>query len=326
MLSIALGHAADALCHCLGEVGELSATMTARRTTAEVTGTGESIPMTAEDQVAVNGLLEGGAAFAIHYRGGTSPATNLLREINGTEGDLQLTSAGGQPQIFKLELRGCNGPQSSLELLPVPDEYRWAPAQVPAPFHERREAYARSARDYREGTHFCPTFEDAVTRHRMLNAIETAAATGPRQTLGLAASEAGAPRRGPADEVGGLGSGLVRTARQRRSPCGRHSGRAAAFASARPRFSLSDRTRPAALVLRLLVEALGREVAQTLDRLADLGCLLTRSLARVLLRAPLREPALAVQLRHRRLPLTAGCHRSRSPSLVDGCRTAVNGP
>src|SRR3954468_18405839 len=52
MLSIAVGHAADALCHCLGEVRELSATMTRRRTTADVEGTGESIPMTAEDQVA----------------------------------------------------------------------------------------------------------------------------------------------------------------------------------------------------------------------------------------------------------------------------------
>src|SRR5947209_12305942 len=31
MLSISLGHAADALCYCLGEVSELSATMTVRR-------------------------------------------------------------------------------------------------------------------------------------------------------------------------------------------------------------------------------------------------------------------------------------------------------
>jgi predicted dehydrogenase len=46
------------------------------------------------------------------------------------------------------------------------------------------QAYALFARDYREGTHFCPTFADAATRHRMLNAIETAAATGQRQTLG----------------------------------------------------------------------------------------------------------------------------------------------
>jgi predicted dehydrogenase len=184
MLSVALGHAADALCHCLGEVHELSATMTARRTTAAVEGTGESMPMTAEDQVAVSGLLDGGAAFSIHYRGGVSRGTNLLWEINGTEGDLRLTSAGGQPQIFALELRGGKGAQSSLELLPVPDQYRWAPAQVAGPSTNVAQAYARFAEDYREGTHFCPTFEDAVTRHRMLHAIETAAETGQRQTLG----------------------------------------------------------------------------------------------------------------------------------------------
>jgi predicted dehydrogenase len=183
MLSIAVGHAADALCHCLGEVGELSATMTGRRTTAEVAGTRESMPMTAEDQVAVSGLLEAGAAFSIHYRGGVSRGTNLLWEINGTEGDLQLTSAGGQPQIFDLKLRGGRGEQSSLEILPVPEQYRWSPAQVPGPSTNVAQAYARFAQDYREGTHLCPTFEDAVTRHRMLNAIETAAASGERQTL-----------------------------------------------------------------------------------------------------------------------------------------------
>jgi predicted dehydrogenase len=184
MLSIAVGHAADALCHCLGEVRELSATMTTRRTTAEVQGTGETLPVTAEDQVAVTGLLEGGAAFAIHYRGGVSRGTNLLWEINGTEGDLQLTSAGGQPQIFELDLHGARGTQPSLELLSVPDQYRWAPAQATGASTNVAQAYALFARDYREGTHSCPTFEDAVTRHRMLSAIQASAATGQRQTLG----------------------------------------------------------------------------------------------------------------------------------------------
>jgi predicted dehydrogenase len=60
MLSIALGHAADALCYCLGEVRELSATTTMRRKTFTIAGTGESKPMNAEDQVGVSGLLEGG--------------------------------------------------------------------------------------------------------------------------------------------------------------------------------------------------------------------------------------------------------------------------
>jgi len=143
MLSIPLGHTADALCHCLGEVRELSATMTARRWTFTVVGTDERKPMNTDDQVCVTGLLEGGAALSIHYRGGLSRGTNLLWEINGAEGDLQLTAAGGHAQMFDV----------------------------------------RFARDFREGTHLCPRFDDAVTRHRMLNAIEVAAATGQRQTL-----------------------------------------------------------------------------------------------------------------------------------------------
>jgi predicted dehydrogenase len=182
MLSIAVGHTADALCHCLGEVRELSATLAMRRKTFTIAESGETKAMAADDQVGVIGLLEGGAAFSIHYRGGVSRGTNLLWEINGSEGDLQLTATGGQAQIWELDVRGGKGAQSSLELLPVPEQYRWAPPQDPGT--NVAQAYARFARDYREGTHLCPTFEDAVTRHRMLDAIETAAATGQRQTLG----------------------------------------------------------------------------------------------------------------------------------------------
>jgi len=184
MLSIAVGHAADALCYCLGEVRELSATMAIRRKSFSLAGTDERKPMTTEDQVGVSGLLEGGAVFSIHYRGGVSRGTNLLWEINGTEGDLQLTAAGGQAQIFEMTVRGGKGLQSSLELLAVPEQYRWSPPQRPGSSTNVAQAYARFARDYREGTHFGPTFDDAVRRHRMLNAIETAAATGQRQTLG----------------------------------------------------------------------------------------------------------------------------------------------
>src|SRR6059058_4032426 len=180
MLSIALGHAADALCHCLGEVRELSATMTVRRKSFTIAGTGESKTMTADDQVCVTGLLEGGAALSIHYRGGRSRGTNLMWEINGAEGDLQLTADGGQAQIFELTVRGGNGAQSSLQALPVPQQYRFSSLHGPAT--NVAQAYARFARDYREGTHLCPTFDDAVTRHRMLDAIEKAAASGQHQT------------------------------------------------------------------------------------------------------------------------------------------------
>jgi predicted dehydrogenase len=184
MLSIAVGHAVDALCHCLGEVRELSATTTVRRTTFTVGETGAPRPMTTDDQVCFTGLLDGGAAVSVHYRGGYSRGTNLLWEINGTEGDLTVTSDGGQPQIFELTVHGGNGADASVEVLPVPERYQWSPPQGAGPSANVAQAYARFARDYREGTRLCPTFDDAVVRHRMLNAIETAAATGRRQVLG----------------------------------------------------------------------------------------------------------------------------------------------
>jgi predicted dehydrogenase len=182
MLSIGVGHTADALCYCLGEVSELSATTTMRRESFTIAGTGESKPRNAEDQVAVTGLLESGAAFSIHYRGGVSRGTNFLWEINGTQGDLQLTAAGGHAQIFDLTLRGGKGAQAALDVLTVPGQYWSAPPQGPGT--NVAQAYARFARDYREGTKLCPTFDDAVTRHRMLDAIERAASTGRRQTPG----------------------------------------------------------------------------------------------------------------------------------------------
>ena len=110
------------------------------------------------------------------------PRLQVLWEINCSDGDLQLTATGGQAQIWELDVRGGKGAQSSLEHLPVPEQYRWASPQGPGT--NVAQAYARFAHDYREGTHFCPTFEDAARRHRMLDAVETAAATGRRQTIG----------------------------------------------------------------------------------------------------------------------------------------------
>src|SRR5207247_3954787 len=109
-----------------------SATMTVRRKSFTIAGTSDSRPMAADDQIGVTGLLDDGAAFSIHYRGGHSRGTNLLWEINGSEGDLQLTAAGGQAQLFEMTVRGGRGAQSSLAVLPVPQQYRWAPPQGPS--------------------------------------------------------------------------------------------------------------------------------------------------------------------------------------------------
>jgi len=129
--------------------------------------------MNADDQWP-SPTARGRAAFSIHYRGGVSRGTNLLWEINGSDGDLQLTATGGQSQIWEMDVRGGKGRKSSLEIMPVPEQYRWAPAQALAPMSPGVRAFRpRLSR----GNASLSTFEDAVTRHRMLDAIETAAAT-----------------------------------------------------------------------------------------------------------------------------------------------------
>lgn len=183
MLSIPMSHTMDALCHCLGELSEVSATLANRRTSSINVTTGAELPLTAEDQVAFTGRLEGGAVIAAHYRSGTLRGTNLLWEITGTDGELRLAAASGHAQMADLELCGAWGDSQTLAPMSVPPQYRWSPPELTGPAVNVAQAYARFAEDLRAGTRTCPDFDDAVARHQMVEAIELSAATGQRVRL-----------------------------------------------------------------------------------------------------------------------------------------------
>lgn len=178
LLTITAGHSIDALTYCLGRVAEVSAKLTTRRSTATITETGEEIEATAPDQVVIAAVLEGGAPIAIHYRGGTSRGTNLLWEINGTDGDLQVRGTNGHVGMANLQLLGGRLGEEVLHELPVPPSYRWienAPHGIVA---NVAQTYASYARDIVDETRYCPTFEDAVAHHRFIAAVEEASLTG----------------------------------------------------------------------------------------------------------------------------------------------------
>lgn len=182
LLTIPFGHTIDAVAMCLGEFTSLNAVLANRRTSFTLVPDGIEKPMTTHDQVTVTGLLEGGAVAAVHYRGGVSRGTNFRWEINGTEGDIVATADAGHAQMFPLTLSGARGDEQALAPLPIPDKYKWT-ADI-SPFAENvAQAYALLADDLRDGTHKCRTFDDAVRRHRLIDAIERSAASGERVTL-----------------------------------------------------------------------------------------------------------------------------------------------
>lgn len=197
MLEINLGHTVDALCWCLGEFSELSSYMRTIDPTIRILETGESIAKTASDQIIVSGVLESGAVASIHYRGGISRATNFHWEINGTEGvlvvtlqdplgsldSLKLLGSVGSIQLGALTLVGSRGTDDLAEI-DVPASYSVvADAPRGLPFN-LTQAYAMFADDLQQGStrSLTPTFDDAIQRHRMMEAIERAAETGARAT------------------------------------------------------------------------------------------------------------------------------------------------
>ncbi|WP_329130191.1 Gfo/Idh/MocA family oxidoreductase [Streptomyces sp. NBC_01476] len=183
-LSVPALHALDAVHWTLGEFTDVSANLVTGRTETTLAEDGSTLPVTAPDQVSVIGTLSGGAAASLHYRGGLSRGDNLRWEINGTEGDLVLTSPVGNLQVADLTLAGGRGDDTTVTPIATPSAYFTdVPADLTGPAHNVAQLYAQFARDLREGTSVVPGFDHALVRHRLLATIEEAAATGRRATL-----------------------------------------------------------------------------------------------------------------------------------------------
>ena len=183
LLTIPVGHTLAALKEVLGEVAEVVAVLATRRSTALAADTGETLPVSAPDQVLVSGVLAGGAPVSIHYRGGAArDGEGLLWEINGTEGDIRISGPSGHTQMVKLSLEGARGEARAFRPLEVPASYRSGWPEDVEPGNVAR-LYARMARDLRDGTRTAPSFEDAVALHRIIAAIEKAAECGRRIVL-----------------------------------------------------------------------------------------------------------------------------------------------
>jgi predicted dehydrogenase len=181
------GHSIDALCFCLGEFRDLSSVVANQRQLVKIVETGETIPMTAPDQVIISGVLQSGAVASVHLKGGFANGRGVLFEIHGTEGDLAIVPAdplqGTYIQVSELTVRGPRAGKPLADLS-IPESYRWVPPTVPAglPFNVA-QLYMRMAEGIREGKSASPDFDVAVKRHQLLDVIQKASDTGIRQIL-----------------------------------------------------------------------------------------------------------------------------------------------
>jgi predicted dehydrogenase len=189
-LSVTGMHALDTLTFVLGDLSAVGASLVVGRSTVRLTDAGEDtadeIRVTAPDQVSLSGRLAGGGALTAFFRGAHSRAENLLWEINGTEGDLVVSTTGinGNLQTAQLNVRGGRGDETTVMDLALPAHYgNPATRDLPAPVRNVAETYVRLADDLRDGTETVPGFAHAVRQHRFLDAIERSSRTGMFQTL-----------------------------------------------------------------------------------------------------------------------------------------------
>src|SRR5438093_4529670 len=175
-LTIAGGHAIDALCAVLGEFAEVSARVSTRIPEWR-TLEGKPVPVDAPDSITVVGRMVGGAEVSINVAAVPSNPSGNRLEIYGREGALVIR-ANGALSLGPNQMHAGKGKEAMVSM-PVPSKYKVVPERTPAgqPYNVA-QAYAPPADALRGRGSFDVDFNLAVQRHKLIDAIERSAATG----------------------------------------------------------------------------------------------------------------------------------------------------
>src|SRR5260370_33105535 len=122
LLSVLPVHALDARQFFVGELADIRAASAVRRSAVRLADTNEEIRSTTPDHLAIAAVLESGVVASIFYRGGVSRGDNFRWEINGSKGDLVLTSPLGNLQVLAPTLLGGQDEDTSVAPLAIPPE------------------------------------------------------------------------------------------------------------------------------------------------------------------------------------------------------------
>ena len=171
-LTIHGGHLLDALTDVLGEFADLSAVTTTSRPEVTIRETDEVVLSTSPDQIVVGGLLASGAVASIHVRAGHPSDRALLWEIQGDRGFLRVSSPAVYLHWRPLLIEGAQGDGPLQPLGPPPDDaFARLERASGGPSWTLARHYAAFADGLLGGERTVAGFEEAVTRHRLVERI-----------------------------------------------------------------------------------------------------------------------------------------------------------
>jgi predicted dehydrogenase len=183
VLSISTGHVLATLARAVGRLGTVSAVVASVNRVATVVETGQTVAVSAPDQVVVAGRLDNDAVVSIAVQGGAAPSTPGFEvRIVGTEATLTVHPASpGGIHITDWAISVARGDGSG-EHLAVPDRLVSIPSSVPSgPPRNVAILYRLLAQGIADGRPVTPDFATAVDHHQTLDAIQTASEVGTVQ-------------------------------------------------------------------------------------------------------------------------------------------------
>jgi predicted dehydrogenase len=150
-----------------------------------VTDSNRTLVSDVDDHVALVGLLDGGALLTMYFRGGSSRAGDVRWELNGTLGDILVTTPSpAHPHatlnVADLTVAVGTGSEQTVTTVDVPSRNGFDLPEHPA---ARNVALMWGAilRDIREDTHLLPDFGHAS----MLQGIVASAEASSRTLLNV---------------------------------------------------------------------------------------------------------------------------------------------
>lgn len=183
VLSISTGHVLATLARAVGEPRSLSALVASVNREATVIETGETVAVSAPDQVVLVGLLDSDAVLSVAVQGGAAPSgPGFEARIVGTEATLTVRPASpGAIHITDWAIAIARGDRPG-EDLTVPERLVPIPPSVPdGPPRNVAILYQVLAERINQGVAITPDFAAAVYQHRLIEAIQQASNTGTVQ-------------------------------------------------------------------------------------------------------------------------------------------------